>query len=257
MAEAAEAKRKAARPRPATRSLDKGAAGRQDLLSAPLLSDEALSTAIAALREADAQTIGSMIKVCGMPPLRKRDAGFAGLVWIVVSQQVSTASAKAIYKRIEEHFETICAEHVLTATAEELKSCGLSTPKIRTLHALSHALVNGLLDLPALTNAPAPQARAALTAIHGIGPWTADIYLLFCLGHPDVWPSGDLALQEGVRLALGLRKRPDAGKLEKISRRWSPWRAAAARLVWHYYGAVKSVPAASSLAGKVAKETKK
>lgn len=249
MAKAAEAKRKAINRKPVTQL---------QALPAPLLYDEAaLADAIAALREADPQAINAMLEVCGAPPLRKREAGFAGLVWIIVSQQVSTASARAIYKRIEDHFAAINAERFHAATADELKSCGLSAPKIRTLQALSQALVAGELDLPLLTHAEAPQARASLTAIHGIGPWTADIYLLFCLGHPDVWPSGDLALQEGVRMALGLRKRPDAAKLEKISRRWSPWRAAAARLVWHYYGAVKSAPPDTRPAAKVAKAAKK
>jgi DNA-3-methyladenine glycosylase II len=99
---------------------------------------------------------------------------------------------------------------------------------------------DGALDLAAIERLDAEAAREALTRVKGIGPWSADVYLLFCLGHPDVWPAGDLALQEAARMALGLRSRPDAKRLEKIGERWRPWRAVAARLLWAYYGAVRA-----------------
>ena len=111
---------------------------------------------------------------------------------------------------------------------------------MKTLRHLAEAIHSGNIDLAAMAEHDADRVRADLTAIKGIGPWTADVYLLFCLGHPDVWPAGDLALQEGVRLALNLRKRPDAAQLEKLSKRWKPWRAVAARLIWSYYSHRKS-----------------
>jgi DNA-3-methyladenine glycosylase II len=100
-------------------------------------------------------------------------------------------------------------------------------------------VAHGRIDLTAVGNMDADAAHAALTALHGVGPWTADIYLLFCLGHADAFPSGDLAVQESARLALGLRKRPDAKTLAKIAEAWRPWRGVAAHLLWAYYHVVK------------------
>jgi len=120
-----------------------------------------------------------------------------------------------------------------------LRACGLSGPKIRALTAVAEAVAEGL-DLSALASLPAAEAHRALVAVKGIGPWTADIFLLFCVGHPDAFPAGDLALQEAARLALGLRHRPDVRKLEKIAERWRPFRGVAARMLWAYYGALKA-----------------
>ncbi|MBM3608148.1 MAG: DNA-3-methyladenine glycosylase 2 family protein [Alphaproteobacteria bacterium] len=206
-----------------------------------ITSESALEHAVACLRASDPVVIGAMLDACGMPPLRAREDGFAGLAWIVVAQQVSTASAQAIFARLRLRFPDLAFAEVLQASEDELKTCGLSAPKIRTMRALAQAFADGAIDSRVLANVPAAEARAMLTAIHGIGPWTADIYLLFCLGHPDVWPAGDLALQEGVRIAMGLRNRPDAARLEKLSLRWSPWRAAAARIIWAYYGVARPV----------------
>jgi DNA-3-methyladenine glycosylase II len=134
----------------------------------------------------------------------------------------------------------MAADRLLAASDDDLRSCGLSSPKIRTLRAIAAAMEDGALDLAAIERLDAEAAREALTRVKGIGPWSADVYLLFCLGHPDVWPAGDLALQEAARMALGLRSRPDAKRLEKIGERWRPWRAVAARLLWAYYGAVRA-----------------
>ena len=201
--------------------------------------EDALATAIAALTAQDPQTIAHLLEIGGHPPLRKRDAGLAGLAWIVISQQVSTASANAIHRRFIDRFPQPDAAAILAATDDELKSCGLSTPKIRTLRAVCEAIASGALDFGGLPAMEAHEAHAALVAIKGIGPWTADIFLLFSLGHPDAWPVGDLALQEAAKIALGLKTRPDAAKLEKLGERWRPWRGAAARLLWAYYGGVK------------------
>lgn len=207
---------------------------------AHILSEEDLAQALAALQEADPVPIGHMLAAAGTPPLRRRTGGVAGLAWVVVSQQVSAASAAAIHGRLEVRFPDMAADRLLAASDDDLRSCGLSSPKIRTLRAIAAAMEDGALDLAAIERLNAEAAREALTRVKGIGPWSADVYLLFCLGHPDVWPAGDLALQEAARMALGLRSRPDAKRLEKIGERWRPWRAVAARLLWAYYGAVRA-----------------
>jgi DNA-3-methyladenine glycosylase II len=201
------------------------------------ITDETtLAHAVSCLRMTDPRVIDAMITAAGHPPLRRGQHGLGGLIRIVIAQQVSTASAEAIHRRFLERFGNARPEHLVTATDADFQSCGLSMPKIRTIRHLSLAVAEETLDIDALAHMNSEDVRNALTAVKGIGPWTADIYLLFCLGHPDIWPAGDLALQEGVRMALNLRKRPDAAKLAKISRRWKPWRGAAARIIWAYYG---------------------
>lgn len=206
----------------------------------PLIDGEAaLASALGALRGLDRETIDHLVEIGGPPPLRLREAGFEGLVSIILSQQVSVASATAIGMRLRANIHPLSAAAIAAASDELLRVCGLSAPKIRTLRALSAAIVSGDLDLGALSNLDPRQAHDALVAVKGIGPWTADIFLLFCLGHPDAWPAGDLALQEAARLALKLDTRPDTRMLEAIGERWRPHRGVAARLLWAYYRAVK------------------
>ena len=205
-----------------------------------MIHDEAaLAAALDRLEAADPEVVGAMRAAAGMPPLRRRAPGLDGLVAIIVSQQVSVASARAIEARVARHLAPLCADTIRAADDDRLRLCGLSAPKMRTLRALAEAIATGGLDLDALAVMPPEEAHDRLVAVKGIGPWTADIFLLFCLGHPDAWPAGDLALQEAARLALGLKKRPDAKKLEKIAERWRPLRAVAARLLWAYYAACK------------------
>ena len=128
---------------------------------------------------------------------------------------------------------------VRRARTDKLKRLGLSAPKIKSIREIAKAVAKGRIDLTAVGNMDADQAHAALTALHGVGPWTADIYLLFCLGNADAFPSGDLAVQESARIAFGLRKRPDAKALTKMAEAWRPWRGVAAHLLWAYYHAVK------------------
>jgi DNA-3-methyladenine glycosylase II len=175
----------------------------------------------------------------GRPTLRRRVAGFPGLCAIVVSQQLSTASAGAIWGRLAAAFDPFHHDDVRRARAAKLARIGLSKPKIRTMKALGKAVASGAIDLDALGGMPADDAHAALIALHGVGPWTADIYLLFCLGHADAWPAGDLALQEAARMAFGLRQRPTTKRMAALAERWRPWRGVAAHLLWHYYRAVK------------------
>lgn len=200
--------------------------------------DAALDHALGEVLRLDPRMKG-LFDVAGRPPLRKRAPGFEGLAGIVVAQQLSTASAAAIWRRVKDRFGDLQAGAVLAAGDDDLRGCGLSAPKIRTLRAIAEAIVSGAVPLSALETMPADEAHAHLVTVKGIGPWTADIYLLFCLGHPDAFPSGDLALQEAVRMGFELEARPNARALDEFSVRWRPWRGAAAKLLWAYYGAAR------------------
>ena len=175
---------------------------------------------------------------CGPPPLRRAEGGLEGLAWIIVSQQVSVASARAIWARTRAVFDPFTPERLRHAPDSDFRAGGLSMPKIRTLRALAAAVDDGL-DLDALAALTADEAHARLTAVKGIGPWTADIYLMFCLGHADAFAAGDLALQEAARLAFELEIRPSAKALTDLAERWRPWRGVAARLLFAYYAKTK------------------
>jgi DNA-3-methyladenine glycosylase II len=197
-----------------------------------------LDTALAALAASDPRW-GTALAHAGRPALRRRPDGFAGLAQIVVSQQLSTASARAIWGRLEAALQPLTPDALLHTRAPKLARLGLSAPKIRALKAIARAVRDGGLDLAALVTLPADEAHARLTAIHGIGPWTADIYLLFCLGHADVWPAGDLALQEAARLLFALEARPSRADMGPLAEAWRPWRGAAACMLWTHYRAAK------------------
>jgi DNA-3-methyladenine glycosylase II len=176
--------------------------------------------------------------LAGHPPLRRRPAGFEGLARIIVGQQVSVASASAIWERTA----AVCAPfepHILLALSDQqLAGAGLSRPKIRTLKAIATAC-SGSLDLTRLEQASEEEVHAALTEVTGIGPWTADVFILFCLGRADGWAPGDLALQVAAQHALELDARPGKDEMLELAERWRPWRGVAARLLWAYYAALK------------------
>ncbi len=197
-----------------------------------------LDLALDALGRADPR-FQTLVATAGRPPLRRRPDGFAGLAAIIVAQQLSTASANAIWTRLAAAFDPLTPEAIAKARPERLKRVGLSAPKIRSLKEIARAIIRGKLSLTGIKQLPADAAHAALTAIHGIGPWTADIYLLACLGDADAWPAGDLALQEAARLAFGLRARPTAKEMIPLAEPWRPWRSVAARVLWTYYRTVK------------------
>ena len=197
-----------------------------------------LDVALAALLDADPR-LRRAISLAGRPPLRRRSDGFAGLASIVVSQQLSTASANAIWERLRTGFDPFDHTAVLRARNDKLARIGLSRPKIRTLKAIARAIERGDLNFRDLVHRSADEAHLGLTAIHGIGPWTADIYLLFCLGHADAWPAADLALQEAIRLLLELPARPTSKEMVPLAEPWRPWRGAAACLLWSYYRAAR------------------
>jgi len=175
----------------------------------------------------------------GDPPLRRRPAGFEGLARIIVGQQLSIASAAAIWERTAAACRPFEPATLLRLTDKRLAGAGLSRPKIRTLRAIAAACADGL-DLAALEAASDEEVHAALTAVVGIGPWTADIYIMFCLGRADGWAPGDLALQIAVQRALVLAERPGKDEMLELAERWRPWRGVAARLLWAYYAAVKA-----------------
>jgi DNA-3-methyladenine glycosylase II len=176
-----------------------------------------------------------IFELTGMPALRQREPGFAGLAHIICGQQLSTASASAIWARISAALDPFDHHAIRKARADRLGRLGLSAAKIKTLKLLARELAEERLNLDVLANEDADTAHNTLTAHHGIGPWTADVYLLFCLGHGDAWPAGDLAVQEAVKIGLGLKERPTAKQMAPLAEPWRPLRGAAAHLWWAYY----------------------
>jgi DNA-3-methyladenine glycosylase II len=203
-----------------------------------IAADADIRDGINALRRTCAR-IRHMHDLAGDPPLRRREAGFEGLARIVVAQQVSVASANAIWGRFAALVQPMDAPVVLAKTDDELRGAGLSRPKVRTLRAISIAVVHDGLTLANFDSASDEAVHDVLTRISGIGPWTADVFLLFCLGRADAFAAGDLALQEAARIAFELEARPNAAELLEIAERWRPWRGVAARMLWGYYKAVK------------------
>jgi len=180
-----------------------------------------------------------IFEVTGMPALRRREPGFAGLAHIICGQQLSTASASAIWARVSKAFDPFDHDALRRARADRLGRLGLSAAKIKTLKALAREISAERLNLDVLANEDADAAHNTLTALHGIGPWTADVYLLFCLGHGDAWPAGDLAVQEAVKIGLRLKTRPTAKEMAPLAEPCRPLRGAAVHLWWSYYRAIK------------------
>ncbi|HEU5017007.1 MAG TPA: DNA-3-methyladenine glycosylase 2 family protein [Pseudolabrys sp.] len=203
-----------------------------------LHTQDDLQAGLALLIAADPR-LAAIAEKAGAFGLRRREAGFAGLCAIVCGQQLSTASAAAIRTRLFNAFDPFHHDTVRKARTEKLKRLGLSAPKIKAIREIGKAVAKGQIDLTAVGEMNADDAHAALIALHGVGPWTADIYLLFCLGHADAFPAGDLAVQESARIAFDLPRRPDAKALTKMAEAWRPWRGVAAHLLWAYYHVVK------------------
>jgi DNA-3-methyladenine glycosylase II len=197
-----------------------------------------LERAIHALVEQDVR-LKPILARTGMPALRQREPGFAGLAAIVCGQQLSTASAAAIWARVSNAFDPFHHDALRRARADQLGRLGLSAAKIKTLKNLARELAAERLNLDVLANEDADAAHNTLTALHGIGPWTADVYLLFCLRHGDAWPAGDLAVQEAVKIGLGLKTRPTPKQMAPLAEPWRPLRGAAAHLWWSYYRVLK------------------
>jgi DNA-3-methyladenine glycosylase II len=171
------------------------------------------------------------------PPFswRVRPGGFVGLLWMIVGQQVSLASAAAIWARVEAGLGEVTPQAVLARGVEGMRSLGLSLPKARYAVALSEAEI----DWARLSELTAAEAHAALAALKGVGRWTAEVYLMFCDARPDVFPAGDIALQEALRWAHRLDARPTPDQVDLLTAPWAPHRSTAAHLLWAWYGAVK------------------
>jgi DNA-3-methyladenine glycosylase II len=197
-------------------------------------SDEDLAWNITQLAEAR-PVFAPLREEAGAIPARWLPRGFKGLVWVVTGQQISVAAGRAIYGRLEAALGDITAETLAAASDDVLRTAGFSAPKMRTLRALQEAALAGALDLDAVEEKGSEEAILSLCAIKGVGPWTAEVYLLFAAGHPDIFPAADLALQESARIAFALDARPSTRALRELSDAWAPWRSAAARLLWAYY----------------------
>lgn len=197
------------------------------------------ATDLAALLVAD-PVLAPLAAVAGPLPDRRIAPGYAGLAWIICGQQISVAAGRAIHARCEAALGSITADAVARADDLMLRAAGLSAPKIRALRAASNAVLSGTLDFDDLATRQAEEAIASLVTIKGIGPWTAEVYLLFAVGHADVFPAGDLALQEAARIGFNLDVRPTVRVLRERAEIWRPYRGTAARLLWAYYGATRS-----------------
>lgn len=201
-------------------------------------TDADIQEGLLALAKLDGR-LQPLIEAVGTIPLRRHQPGFAGLASIIVSQQLSVASANAIWAKTEAGLGAVASEAIRAADDAKLRACGLSSPKIRTLRAIAEAVHAGALPIDDLHSMPIDDAVASLVAVKGVGPWTAEIYMMFYAGHADVFAPGDLALQEAAKIAFGLEARPNAKQIAEIAHGWSPWRAVAARLLWAYYRVAK------------------
>jgi len=199
-----------------------------------ITSDACVSEGAAALA-AQVPEFGQALAEVGPLPLRLKPEGFAELASAIVSQQVSTASAAAIWARVEAAGMDR-PDAILSAADEDLAACGLSRPKIRYFRALAGAGI----DFDALRGAPTDEVITRLTAVSGIGTWTAEIYAMFSLGRADVFAHGDLALQEAARILFALDARPKEREMRAMAEAWSPWRSVAARILWAYYRVAKA-----------------
>jgi len=175
----------------------------------------------------------------GEVELRTGQKGFAGLAKVICGQQLSTASAGAIWKRVIALKGAGEPLTFLEIDEPTLRAAGLSGGKVVSMRAVAEAIVSGVLDFVAVEGLPAEEAIAHLTAVKGVGPWTAEIYLLFCIGHPDIFPAGDLALKKAAVDGLGLAEMPSTRELVGIAEKWSPHRGAAALLLWSYFHALR------------------
>lgn len=197
-----------------------------------------LSDELACLLRLDPRLLG-VANLAGLLPLRRSRPGFESLASIVVSQQVSKASAEAITARLVTLGALVDVIAFQRCDDDVLLRAGLSRPKLKTLRFVANAALSRELDFDALCKMDADKAIAAMTAISGIGPWTAEVYLLFSAGHGDIFPSGDIALQNAMQTIFALIERPSAKQANVLAAQWAPHRGTAARLLWAYYGAMR------------------
>ena len=202
------------------------------------LSEATLLTAVDGLATRD-PALGGVVARFGPPPLWAREPGFPTLVHLVLEQQVSLASAQAAFDRLRVAVDPLTPVAFLRLDDAQLLAIGFSRQKARYGRALAAALLDGSLDLAALPALDDAAVDAALTAVPGIGPWTATIYRLMVLRRPDAWPVHDIALAQAIAEVGGLERRPAAAEMHDLAERWRPWRAVAARILWHHYLSVR------------------
>jgi DNA-3-methyladenine glycosylase II len=179
--------------------------------------------------------LARVVSELGNPPLWAREPGFPTLVLIILEQQVSLASARAAFKRLQDAANPLSPKRFLDFDDRELKTIGFSRQKSLYCRELASAIIRGNLDLAKLHEIEDSTARFKLMELRGIGNWTADIYLLMAMLRPDIWPSGDLALATAMQEVKRLPSRPVPEELDEIAKPWRPWRAVAARILWHHY----------------------
>jgi DNA-3-methyladenine glycosylase II len=198
------------------------------------LTEETLHEGLDYLARRD-DDLAAVLARRGAPPLWSRAPGFATLLQIILEQQVSLASARATFRRLQELVSPLTPATFLLLEEEALRAIGFSRQKSRYGRAMATAIVTGQLDLDTLAALPDHAVRTALTALPGIGPWTAEIYLLMALLRPDAWPVGDLGVVVGMQKVKRLPQRPTREELDALAEPWRPWRAVATRLLWYEY----------------------
>ncbi len=198
------------------------------------LTQESFAQGLRSLTDRDPE-LAQIVRDLGSPPMWTRAPGFPTLIHIILEQQVSLASARAAYERLLADASPLTPERFLTLDDDALRVIGFSRQKTEYGHHLALAIREGRLNLAQMAAMDDASVRAELIKVKGIGPWTADIYLLMALRRPDVWPTGDLALARAVQRVKGLAHPPAIEELETIGSTWRPWRAIAARILWHFY----------------------
>lgn len=211
------------------------------------IDEDSLPDALEALGRLDPDCARALAEV-GPPPLRYRPPGFATLLRVIVAQQVSLASAAAIWGRLEAACQPLEPGRLLALDDETLRAAGLSRQKQRYARSLAETLATGALDADRLAALDDEAAIAAVTAVKGLGRWSAEVYLLFSLGRPDVFPADDVGLMMGMHKLKRLPERPDAKAMRQLAAPWQPLRAVGARLLWHYrtHGAISGTPSGTT-----------
>jgi DNA-3-methyladenine glycosylase II len=203
------------------------------------LTDATLALAVRELAERD-PALGAIVERYGLPPMWAREPGFPTLIHVMLEQQVSLASAQAAFDRLQAARDPLTPASFLGLDDQQLFEIGFSRQKTRYGRELARAVVSGALDLDALPHLDDDGVDAALTSVVGFGPWTATIYRLMVLLRPDAWPIGDIALAQAIAEARGLPRRRSSSEMLALAEGWRPWRAVAARILWHHYLSVRA-----------------
>jgi DNA-3-methyladenine glycosylase II len=199
-----------------------------------ILTDKNFAYGLKVIASRDSD-LADILQALGSPPLWVREPGFATLIQIILEQQVSLASAKAVFARLQQSILPITPENFLTLNDDQIKKVGFSRQKALYGRLLAESIITGKLDLLTLNAMDDEDVRSVLKKSKGIGDWTIDIYLLMALQRPDSLPKGDLGLALAIQKVKRLEQRPTPKEIETIAENWRPWRALATRLLWHYY----------------------